>query len=246
VGLKQPVKAIFFDFDGTLADDGDSISDALTKACDVVCRRWPELNSAKLTIAYRQISDAAWGDYDRHLRHLSSPEAMLAAVWNQTLGRWGLSDPTVEQEAAETYGQQRLHTCQAYPDAVSVLQSLAGRFHLSVLTNGAPAMQRAKLAATGLVPFFQQIFVGGEFARGKPAPAIFRAALEAAGCQPQQAVHIGDSLTHDMAGAQGVGIHSIWLNRREFEFAGLDRAPDFEISNLTSLVECLKQISNED
>jgi len=245
VGLKGQVKAIFFDFDGTLADDGDSISDALAKACDVVCRRWPELDSAALTGAYRQISDAAWGDYDRHLRHLSSPEAMLAAVWGQTLGRWGLSDSAVEREAAETYWQQRLCTCQAYPDAVPVLQSLADRFHLSVLTNGAPAMQRAKLTATGLTPFFRQIFVGGEFTRGKPAPAIFRAALEAAGCQPGQAVHIGDSLTHDIAGAQGVGIYSIWINRRGVEFAGLDRLPDFEIPNLTSLVECLKQISNE-
>lgn len=242
--MKRQVKAIFFDFDGTLAEDGDSISDALTKACDIVCRRWPELSSRELTAAYRQVSDTAWGDYDQHLRHLSSPEAMLATVWNHTLGRWRLSDPAVEQEAAETYWQHRLRTCQAYPDAVSVLQQLAGRFHLSVLTNGAPAMQRAKLAATGLVPFFHQVFVGGEFARGKPAPAIFRAALEAADCRPDEAVHIGDSLLHDIAGAQGVGIHSIWLNRRGFEFAGLERTPDFEIPSLADLLACLKQISN--
>jgi putative hydrolase of the HAD superfamily len=127
-----------------------------------------------------------------------------------------------------------------------VLQELAGQFHLSVLTNGAPAMQRAKLAASGIVPFFHHVFVGGEFARGKPAPAIFRAALEAAGCQPDQAVHIGDSLTHDIAGAQGVGIHSIWLNRRGFAFAGLDRTPDFEIPSLANLLECLKQLSSKD
>jgi putative hydrolase of the HAD superfamily len=88
--------------------------------------------------------------------------------------------------------------------------------------------------------------VGGEFACGKPAPAIFHAALEAAGCRPDQAVHIGDSLTHDIAGAQGVGIRSIWLNRRGGKFAGLDRTPDFEIPSLASLVECLQQISNED
>jgi phosphoserine phosphatase len=243
VGLKRQVKAIFFDFDGTLADDGDSISDALAKACDLVCRRWPELNSLELTAAYRQVSDTAWGDYDQHLRHLLSPEAMLAAVWNQTLGRWNLSDPAVEQEAAETYWHQRLRTCQAYPEAVPVLQELAERFHLSVLTNGAPAMQRAKLAVSGFVPLFRQIFVGGEFARGKPAPAIFRAALDAAGCQPEEAVHIGDSLTHDIAGARGVGIYSVWLNRKGLRSA--DQIPDFEINTLEGLTECLARVTME-
>ncbi len=242
--MNGQVKAIFFDLDGTLADDGDSISDALAKACGAVCRRWPELDATALAVAYRQISDVAWGDYDQHLRHLSSPEAMLAAVWHQTLALRGLRDPTVEQEAAETYWQHRLRTCQPYPDALPVLQDLAGRFHLSVLTNGASAMQRAKLAATGLTPFFQQVFVGGEFARGKPDRAIFQAALQAAGCRPDQAMHVGDSLTHDIAGAQGVGIHSVWLNRRGLEPASL-HPPTFEIPGLTSLLECLKQVSNK-
>jgi len=239
------MKAIFFDFDGTLADDGDSISEALGKACEVVCRRWPELAKAELAACYRQVSDVAWGDYDWHLRHLSSPGVMLAMVWNQTLARWGLRDPAVEQEAAKTYWQHRLRTCQAYPDVVPVLQHLSARFHLSVLTNGAPAMQRAKLTATGLTPFFRQVFVGGEFARGKPDPAIFRAALEAADCQPHQAAHIGDSLAHDIVGAQGVGIHSVWINRRGFNPASRDHMPDCEITSLAHLPEYLDRLADE-
>ncbi|MGH7965012.1 MAG: HAD family hydrolase, partial [Candidatus Binatia bacterium] len=146
------LKAVFFDFDGTLAEDEDSIRDALAKACRVACSRWPELDAATLAATYRQISEAAWGDYDRCLRHFSSPEAMLAAVWNQTLARWNFCDPAVEQEAADAYWQHRLRTCRPCAEAVLLLQRLAPRFHLSVLTNGAPAMQRAKLAATGLAP----------------------------------------------------------------------------------------------
>lgn len=240
------LKAVFFDFDGTLVDDEDSISNALAKACGVACNRWPELDATTVVAAYRQISEAAWGDYDRFLRHLSSPQAMLAAVWNQTLARWNLCDPVVEQEAADVYWQHRLRTCQPCPDALPLLQRLAERFHLSVLTNGAPAMQRAKVAATGLSPFFQQIFVGGEFTRGKPDPSIFHAALKKAGCRPDQAVHIGDSLMHDIAGARAVGIHSVWLNRKGLNLADLDRdgfiTPDFTITSLTSLTECIEQL----
>ncbi len=239
------LKALFFDLDGTLADDGDTITEALAQACAVVRRHWPELDAKELAVVYRQVSDTAWEDYDRHLRHLSSPEAMLGSVWSQTLARWDLHDPAVVQEAVETYWHHRLRNCHPYPDAIPVLQQLAGRFHLSVLTNGAPAMQWAKLAATGLTPFFQQVFVGGEFAHGKPDQAIFRAALQAAGCRPDQAMHVGDSWAHDIAGAQGVGIHSVWLNRRGLEPAGLN-PPTFEIPGLASLVECLKRISNGD
>jgi putative hydrolase of the HAD superfamily len=237
------LKALFFDLDGTLADDGDSIANALARACAVVCRRWPELDVAELAVLYRQVSDAAWDDYDQNLHHLRSPEAMLASVWDKTLAQWGLHDPTVVQETVATYWQHRLLNCQVYPDVLPVLQGLTDRFHLSVLTNGAPAMQRAKFAATGLTPFFRHVFVGGEFQRGKPDPAIFCAALESAGCQPDQVVHIGDSLVHDIAGARGVGIHSVWLNRK-----GLEReshTPDFEIASLTDLSRCLERLSVE-
>ena len=250
------LKAIFFDFDGTLAEDGDSIKDALSQACVVVCSRWPELNPAEVAVIYRQVSDVVWGDFDRRLRHLPSAEATLAAVWHQTLARWGFHDPRVEQEAAEIYWQYRLRTCKSYPDALPLLQNLTGHFHLSVLTNGVPAMQRAKLVATGLAPFFQRVFVGGDFAYGKPDQTIFRAALEAADCRPDQALHVGDSLVHDIAGARSVGIHSVWLNRRgldptdldlaDFDLTNLDPTPDFEIPGLESLTECLKRISNED
>ena len=242
------LRAIFFDLDGTLADDGDSISVALVEACRVVCGRWPEFNIAELAIIYRQFSDAAWGNFDRYLRHLPSPEAMLAAVWNQTLASKGVQDPLVEKEAAEAYWQYRLRHCRPYDDALPLLQDLADRYPLCVLTNGAPAMQRAKLTATQLDPFFQHVFVGGEFARGKPDPMIFRAALEAIDCQPAQAVHVGDSLTHDIVGAHGMGIHSVWINRKRLNRADLGNEsaprPDFEIATLAAFHDCLEQINN--
>jgi len=112
------------------------------------------------------------------------------------------------------------------------------------LTNGSPAMQRAKCTASGLDPFFRHVFVGGEFARGKPDSLMFRAALEAIPCQPVEAVHIGDSLLHDIAGARNVGIHSVWLNRKEATHT--DGAPDFEITTLDQFFDCIAAINTEE
>jgi putative hydrolase of the HAD superfamily len=240
------VKAIFFDLDGTLLDDGDPVRSALAEACRLVCRRWPHLDAVALAQSYRRFSDLAWGDFDRYLRQLSSPEAMLISIWQQTLTREGLRDAAVEQQAAEAYWSYRLQHCYPYADAFPLLEHLYGRFHLSVLTNGAPAMQRGKFAAIGLSAFFQQVFVGGEFSQGKPAPYIFWAALTAATCTPQEAIHIGDSLIHDIAGANGVGIRSVWLNRnsiaRDTRTIRKASLPDFEVSTLTELHQCLAQL----
>jgi putative hydrolase of the HAD superfamily len=109
-------------------------------------------------------------------------------------------------------------------------------------------MQRAKTTASGLSPFFQQVFVGGDFARGKPDQAIFRAALSASNCQHGQAVHIGDSLIHDIAGARSAGVSSVWLNRKgSAPPATPDTlpSPDFAISTLAELWSCLEKLSGK-
>lgn len=245
------VSAIFFDFDGTLVDDGDSIHEALDHAYAAIRRHRPDIPRHELIHAYRQASEKAWGDYDRYLRHLSSPEAMLVAVWQEALKHWNYHAPALERELADSYWQHRLRRCQPYPDVVPLLPQLADRFHLCLLTNGAPAMQRTKVKKSGLESYFDHIFVGGEFARGKPDPAIFQAALSAAHCRPEQAVHIGDSLLHDIIGAQKVGIHGVWLNRKAVQqpdvpahvnehLAGI--TPEYEIRSLTEVMTCLAEI----
>lgn len=241
--MSQRLQALFFDLDGTLLDDGDAITQALTLACGVVSGRWPAIEASTLATVYRQESEAAWSNYDRELRHLVYPEAMIASVWRAALARWQVNDPSTEREAAEVYWTHRLHNCVPYADVFPHVEELAAKFPLYLLTNGAPAMQRAKVAASGLAPLFQRIFVGGDFQRGKPDQAIFRAALTAADCHPTQAVHIGDSLTHDIAGAQNVGVAGVWINRKGLPSPDTLPLPDGAISTLTELWSCLEKLS---
>ena len=48
----------------------------------------------------------------------------------------------------------------------------------------------------------------------KPSPRIFRQGLAMLGLRAEEVVHVGDSLTADVAGAQAAGIAAVWVNRR--------------------------------
>ncbi len=47
----------------------------------------------------------------------------------------------------------------------------------------------------------------------KPDPAIFSVALELAGCSADEAIHVGDTVAEDVAGAGAAGIRALHLDR---------------------------------
>lgn len=73
-----------------------------------------------------------------------------------------------------------------------------------IITNGNAELQRDKLAACGAYSFFpdSQIIVGGEEVMAgreeKPAASIFMKACKLAGCEPSEAIHVGDNLYTDV------------------------------------------------
>lgn len=65
----------------------------------------------------------------------------------------------------------------------------------------------------GLLPHLDFSITSQEVGAEKPDPLIFERALERAGAQPESAVHVGDQITSDVAGALNVGINAVLLDR---------------------------------
>jgi putative hydrolase of the HAD superfamily len=97
------------------------------------------------------------------------------------------------------------------PGARELIVSLAASYDLALLTNGAPDLQREKIAATGLESFFKAIVISGEHGIGKPKPEIFHYLLDELGVRPEEALMVGNSLERDIAGANQAGIQTIWI-----------------------------------
>ncbi len=69
------------------------------------------------------------------------------------------------------------------------------------------------LARLGLIGLVDGVVTSAEVGSRKPAPAVFHRALELAGVAASDALHVGDSLKEDVAGARAAGIEPILLAR---------------------------------
>ena len=65
----------------------------------------------------------------------------------------------------------------------------------------------------GLLPYIDLSITSHEVGAEKPNPLIFERALERAGARPERAVHVGDQITSDIAGAVNAGINAVLLDR---------------------------------
>jgi putative hydrolase of the HAD superfamily len=121
---------------------------------------------------------------------------------------------------------------RAYPEVPDVLARLrAGGARLAVVSNWDVSLHDV-LERTGLRPLVDAVVISAELGVAKPDPAIFRAALDRLGAAPDGAVHVGDSVEHDVAGARAAGLEAVLVARNGVA------APDGvrTVASLTELV----------
>ncbi|WP_327380614.1 HAD family hydrolase [Streptomyces sp. NBC_01207] len=81
-----------------------------------------------------------------------------------------------------------------------------------IVTNGRTTQQEAKIRHTGLDQLVQGWVISETVGRKKPEPEIFRAAAATVGVPLTGASVIGDSPHADIAGANALGLRSIWVS----------------------------------
>jgi putative hydrolase of the HAD superfamily len=100
-----------------------------------------------------------------------------------------------------------------FPEAPGMLAAARERGIRRVVVSNWDVSLHGVLEATGLAPLLDGVVTSAELGIAKPAPAIFARALELAGVPAGQALHVGDSLEEDVAGARAAGIAALLLVR---------------------------------
>lgn len=102
---------------------------------------------------------------------------------------------------------------ESYEDAPRALEVLRGLgLRLVCVSNWDFELQQV-LERVGLAGLFDAIVSSAAAGARKPDPEIFRAALRVAGCEAEEAIHVGDSDV-DVEGAEAAGIEVLRIDRK--------------------------------
>ena len=100
-----------------------------------------------------------------------------------------------------------------FPETASTLTQLKARdLELGIISNFDSRLFTV-LRGLGIADTFDTVTISSLAQAAKPAPQIFHIALEKHAVDPEDALHIGDSLWDDVEGAKKVGLHAALLDR---------------------------------
>ncbi len=146
--------------------------------------------------------------------------------------RQSREDVSLAEPAFEVFLEHRMKV-DMYEDALPALTYLASRFPLVAVSNG-----NADVHRIGIGSHFQASVSAHECGVAKPDPRIFHAAAVAAGCGPEDVLHVGDDGALDVLGALGAGMQTVWVNRGEHVWQH-SQQPHATVTNLTQLCQLL-------
>ncbi len=116
-----------------------------------------------------------------------------------------------------------------YPEVPEVLRGLRAAGARLVVVSNWDVSLHAVLDETGLAPLLDGVVTSAELGAAKPGPAPFAAGLALAGVAAADAVHVGDSVEHDVAGALAAGIEPLLIMRTAETARGFP-APDGSVA----------------
>jgi putative hydrolase of the HAD superfamily len=139
------------------------------------------------------------------------------------------------------------------PEARTVLPKLVKNYKLAIIsdTGITPGrVLRKILKKDNIIGFFSHLTFSDEVGRSKPHAQVFLTTLNALGTKPHEAVHVGDLLRTDIAGAQNVGMravqyigvsHDKGATETLFASSAAEIIPNEVIKDHTALVSLLQQ-----
>jgi 2-haloalkanoic acid dehalogenase type II len=136
---------------------------------------------------------------------------LLSVVHARLAGAWDAPDDKAENAR---FGAS-IGDWPAFPDTVAALRALQQRYRLVILSNVDRLSFRATNQRLGVT--FDAIYTAQDIGSYKPDPRNFTYLIERLaedGFQKSDILHVAQSLYHDHAPANALGLASAWIDRR--------------------------------
>ncbi|MBE4159302.1 HAD-IA family hydrolase [Vibrio parahaemolyticus] len=239
------LKAIFFDMDETLCGTSQADKAAGQKFAAWIQQTYPQVSDPQAFLqrylqgVYKKLN----AEFPQLVALLPDENAFRCGLIQTILAEDGIHiDAEQAQQAQHYFDSARMGAFTFFPGVKEMLTDLRKHYKLVVITNGPIFSQHPKLKATQMDEWVDHIIVGGEEPEEKPAASIFQKALNLVDVKAEEALHIGDSLAADIAGANNMGILSVWVNATGASNP-TEITPNFEIRETVELKEILKTLA---
>jgi putative hydrolase of the HAD superfamily len=233
------IKAVFFDAAGTLIKPARRVGESYAA---IAAKHGKDVLASDITERFRVCFDLA-----PRLAFPGATEHSLSGLerdwWKQLVARvfepWGLFE-RFEEYFAELFAYfAEPQAWVLYPEVSETLSALKQRgVILGVISNFDSRLVRV-LNGLGAGSSFEEIFVSSRVGYAKPDPRIFHAALNRHGLKPENAIHVGDSETNDLHGANNAGLRGVLIDRDN----GISPADRDRVTSLKAIVSMLDDSS---
>ena len=187
------IEAVVFDLDGVLLDSETAWNDVKRELALEAGGRWTE--EAPTTML--GMSSPEWSRFMHdELSVPLEPQAISAGVVERLAARYRAALPII-------------------PGAVEAVERIASRWPLGLASSSNPEIIELVLEQSGLADRFAVALSSQETGRGKPAPDVYLAALEALGVQPRVSVAIEDS-GNGIRAAHSAGMRVVAIPNPDF------------------------------
>lgn len=195
---------VLFDADGTLLDFKKSEREAVSEALSDM---GIEIRDGMLE-AYSKINDSFWKKLERGE---IEKKVLFYARFEEFFSYYRISCDA--HAMADRYMQRLSEKGYLLDGAYELCRDLHGKVKMYIVTNGTEFIQRGRQKRSGILPFFDGVFISDCIGYEKPRKEFFQWVAEnIEGFSKEKTLIVGDSLTSDIAGGINFGIDCCWYD----------------------------------
>ena len=217
------IKAIIFDAYGTLFD----VNSAAEKCKDKIGDKWEGFANFWRTTQL----EYTW------LRSLMKRHKDFWQITEDSLDKSMKAfniDPLMKNELLNLY--KVLSPFKEVPEVLKVLKKK--NFKLAILSNGTPALLKELVKSNNLDNIFDDLFSVEQVRIYKPDSKVYDMPINKYRIEKNEVAFLSAN-TWDVSGGGNYGFNAIWVNRDKNIFDNLDCKPNFEIKNLSELLNII-------
>ncbi|MFC4404462.1 HAD family hydrolase [Gracilibacillus xinjiangensis] len=212
------IKAVMFDFDGTLLNRDASVRKFISNQYDRLLDCFIHVPKINYINRFIELENRGYVWKDKVFHQLVEELKITNLTW---------------QELLEDYIEYFQCCCVPFPHLTETLDTLKSK----KIKYGRTVFQKRNIDALKISHYFDQIIISEAAGIKKPDPQIFKLALDHLQVMPSESIYVGDHPVNDIEAAQGYGLIGIW--KKDNYWGNPDT--DYVIEDLCEIIDIMKE-----